>query len=259
MAHKLLDGLTALGASDLIRIPRNCKEITLRADFEHGDADYLVAGVTAATVKWQGGRNRDEEETGVVSSPTIAIGSTDTNWKTATFTYRINGTNYTKATVAAGAAFTANHVVNLDTWGVIFLYIDAAGTQFSYINAATQTTAQAYASHALAMAVTKPAGTITGPNKLYIGKIIIEADGSSWTANTDNLTKASELEAVGFYSEITPYNDIVTHTFSASEITARTATWHVSGQGVTFGRLFLSTLTGTASSFDGWAVEFKLN
>ena len=258
MAHKLLDGVTAVGVSKVLRLPNACDEVTIRVDYEHGDADP-AGDVSALIVKWLGTYSKDAASTGLIDSAALAIGSTAEQWKTGTFNYRINDVNYTKATVAAGAAFTAAHAVTLSKWGVIFCYIDAAGTVSTYVNEATQTTTQTHATFAAAAAVVAPADNVTGTNKCYLGKIIIEnnADAGGWDAITDDLTNASDVTFATFLSKPIPFASIITHTFSAAELTAKTATFHVATQYTKYGRLYVSTLTGTAYSIDAY-VSFNL-
>lgn len=97
--------------------------------------------------------------------------------------YRISGVAYQKA-ASTGISFTAAHVVTLDTFGIILIQIDAAGTVSTKVPAATPTTAMAFASAALAIAALPAADA----GNVALGYLLIEADDGDWTANTDSLT-----------------------------------------------------------------------
>lgn len=105
------------------------------------------------------------------------------------FDYVINGVTYHK-NAATGLAFSAAHVVSLDTWGAILLLIDADGNYSTLVGEATQTTPMAYANSAAARAALPavPAG------KCPIGVLVVEAGAAAWDANTDDIVAASDLE-----------------------------------------------------------------
>lgn len=89
-------------------------------------------------------------------------------------------------------AFTAAHPVTADKWGaILLLYTPSTGVYSTLITGATQTTTQAFSNSAAARALLPavPAG------KIAIGILVIEAKNATWTANTDDLVAASDLEA----------------------------------------------------------------
>lgn len=106
---------------------------------------------------------------------------------TASFT--INGKEYTKA-AAVDLTFTAAHVVNANTFGVILVQVTAAGTISTKVPLATQL----YASAALALAAlpAPDAGNVA------LGYIAIANNAGTWTANTDDLTNASDVTTAAF-------------------------------------------------------------
>ena len=135
--------------------------------------------------------------TGLLTHPRIEVDdravakTTATKLRWGNFDYVIDGVTYHKAAGYA-QAFTAAHLVSLDCWGSILLRINAAGTLSTLVTGATQTTAMAYANSAAALAAL-PA---VGAGYCAVAHIVIEADGSTWTANTDDLVAGSDLEAV---------------------------------------------------------------
>jgi hypothetical protein len=121
---------------------------------------------------------------GLLAHGGLEIDSTPEDFATSAIAvYRIGGVAYQKA-VTTGISFTAAHVVALDTFGIILIQIDAAGTVTTKVPAATPTTPMTFASAALAIAAL-PA---VDAGNVALGYLLIEADASSWTANTDNLT-----------------------------------------------------------------------
>lgn len=105
------------------------------------------------------------------------------------FDYVIDGVLY-HTDAQKQLAFTAAHLVALDKWGAILLLIDTLGAYSTLVGEATQTTAMAYNNAAAARAALPavPAG------KIAVGILVIEADGSTWTANTDDIVAGSDLE-----------------------------------------------------------------
>lgn len=108
---------------------------------------------------------------------------------TQTAIFRIGGNVYTKA-ATDNLTFTAAHVVTAEKFGVILIQIDAAGTISTKVPGATQ----AYNTGPLALAA------LPSPDsgKCALGYITIEADAGDWTANTDDMTDASDLTAATF-------------------------------------------------------------
>ena len=244
MAFKLLDGVTAIGASPAIKVGKNVIDHTCDVKF----TNISASPITAITVVLQGASTKEHDLTGPITNPTLAIGAVAEQWKTGTFYYRINGTNYSKTTVGNGVAFSAAHVVSLTKFGVILCFINAAGAVSTKVPLATQ----AYTTAALA----NTAGdaylpTVLTSDLCYIGRILIEADAGAWTANTDDLTDASDLTTATFLSEPISFSDLATNAFSAGEITAQRAMWHVTAKNVKYVRMFVSALTGTGE-IDGW-------
>jgi hypothetical protein len=245
MAFKLLDGVTAIGASPTIKVGKNVIDHTCDVEF----TSLAAAKISALTVVLQGASTNKHALTGPITSPTLAIGSTAEQWKTGTFYYRINGTNYSKTTVANGVEFSAAHSVSTSKYGVILCYINTAGAVSTKVVASPQ----AYASAALAHAAADTYHLANYTSDLcYIGRILIAADGGdAWVGNTDDLTDASDLTTATFLSETITFMDLGTNAFSAGEITAQRAMWHTTAKNVKYVRMFVSALTGTGE-IDGW-------
>lgn len=245
MAFKLLDGATAIGASPAIKVGKNVIDHTCDVKF----TSLAATAISALTVVLQGASTNEHAVTGPITNPTLAIGSTAEQWKTGTFYYRINNTNYSKATVAAGAAFSAAHAVTAEKYGVVLCFINAAGTVSTKVVSATQAYTTAALAHTAADAYLP---TVLTSDLCYIGRILINAEsGNDWNANTDDLTNGSDLTTATFLSEPITFMDLGTNAFSAGEITAMRAMWHTPAKNVRYVRLFVSALTGTGE-IDGW-------
>jgi hypothetical protein len=258
MAIKLFDAVTAVGVSRPVKINRQVEQHTVYAEFQ----SLAATKISAVTIKVQGSMfgtrpvaippagvsgisMNDDVATGIISDPVIAIGSTAEEISHAAFNYRIADVNYSIAADASVATtFTAAHVIAASKWGVVNLYINAAGTILTRVPGSSQTGTQSYASaaaaHTAGDALTMPVGGVC-----YIGRILINTDGTTWTANTDDLTDGSDLTTATFISETSSFIDIATHTFSAAELTAQKALFHIVDKNVKYARLYLSTLTGT--------------
>lgn len=125
----------------------------------------------------------------VLQAAGLAVDATAEKFKTtAIFVWKRNGIQFTKAATTA-IVFTANHVVTASKFGIVLVQITDAGVISTKTPGATQTTAMAYDSAALALAAL-PA--VDAGNKM-VGYIAIENNAGTWTANTDDLTDGSDL------------------------------------------------------------------
>ncbi len=249
MAFHLLDGATAIGVSRAVRVGKNVVDHTNEAEF----ASLAATKISALTVKLQGASRQKkftptggapvpESVTGVITNPTLAVGSTAERVANALFYYRIADANYSKAANAAGSVFSDAHVVSATKFGVVLVYINAAGTVITKVPLATQAYASAAAAHTAASAF----DVINRTSDLcYLGRILINADAGAWTANTDDLTDGSDLTTATFISETSSFYDLATKTFSSDEITVQRAMWHATNKNVKYARHFISALTGT--------------
>lgn len=146
---------------------------------------------------------------GLLAIATLAIDSTAEEFQTTTTAYyRIGGIQYSKA-ATADLTFSAAHVVSAAKFGVILVQINAAGTVSTKVPLATQ----AYDSAALALAALPSADA----NNVALGYIAIEADGE-WTANTDDLTDASDVTTATF-NDATPITAFSLPAYEADTLT----------------------------------------
>ena len=244
MAHKLLDGATAVGASRSIKLAKACTHHTVMARFK----DYGVTAVSALVLKLQGSPTGDGAQTGIVSSPALAIGSTAERVANGAFIYRINNVNYSKGAVAAGTALPADYDLTTAKYGVILLFINAAGTITYQFPAAIQ----AYDTAALAMAAGDTLLLSKTSDLCYIGRVLLYNNtGSTWDSLTDDLTNGSDITNAVFMDADMDWMDIVTHTFTATDLAAQSATFHAADAKLKHIRLYLSTLTGSGI-VDAW-------
>lgn len=142
------------------------------------------------------------DDTGANSASGLAVGSTPEQVANGAFDYQIAGVSYSKVVDAAGSVFSAVHKIAAGTgmWGGMNFYIDAAGDISSRVPG-TQTGTQAFASSALVEAALEEVDAPT--NLAFIGRVIINNDATLWTANTDDLTDASDVTTAAF-TDATP-------------------------------------------------------
>lgn len=238
---KLFDNVTAVGASRCIKLRENFDAFDCYAEFD----SRAATKITAVTIELQGAIDNLEDLTGILSDPAIAIDSTATRFANAAFGYRIKGTNYTVAADSAGNQFTTAHVIGNGTdnlWGAVGIFINAAGTFVTRV----PLTPQVYTSAALAHAALDTyLDTYPIEDLCYVGRILINANALTWTANTKNMTNGSEVTTATFISATSKFITLDSHQFTGDEITAQKAMWHVSNKGMAYSRLYLSTITGT--------------
>lgn len=168
---------------------RSCVKAYLSSDVT-GDTlatspEGLAAG-TDGTLLARGDAGTNE----LIRKGTLAIDATPEKFKTtAIAAYRIAGVVYTKAATTA-IVFTAAHVITASKFAVILIQINAAGTISTKVPLATQ----AYNSAPLALAAlpAPDAGNVA------LGYIAIANKAATWTANTDDLTNASDVTTAAF-------------------------------------------------------------
>lgn len=122
---------------------------------------------------------------GLLAIGTLAKDATAEKFKTTTTAiYFINGVVYAKPATTA-LVFTANHVVTASKFAVILVQINTAGTISTKVPGSPQTYNDAPT--ALAALPSPDSGNVA------LGYIAIAAKAATWTANTDDLTNASDL------------------------------------------------------------------
>ncbi len=122
------------------------------------------------------------------------------------FDFVIDGVKYSKG-AATGIDFSAAHVCALDKWLAILVEINAAGTvatKVPLVDGRSQTASQGFDSGTLAIAALPP----VTPGQVALGYILIEADGTTWTANTDDMEDGTDLDVATFVSYAVPTPDI---------------------------------------------------
>ncbi|KKN26111.1 hypothetical protein LCGC14_0877930 [marine sediment metagenome] len=143
----------------------------------------------------------------LLSAPGLVIDPAEAeDFRIGTFTYVIDGVKYSKTT-ADGNDFTAAHVCALDKWLAILVEINAAGTpatKVPLVSGRSQTASQGFDTATAAIAALPP----VTPGKVAVGYILIEADGSTWTANTDDMTAAGDVDNATFVNYTVPTNEI---------------------------------------------------
>lgn len=202
-----------------------------------------VTPVSAATIILQGSPDNSGANNGAINSPGIAIGSTPENFANDLFYSRILSVNYSKAANIAGTAFSAAHAIAASKYGAINIYIDAAGIWTTRINSAAQTDTLSFDTALLAIA---NADADTAPaNNIRVGMIVIQNDGSLWTANTDDLTDASDITKAGWYSLTSSFTEINHYNLNADDFIAQKGAWYLSDSFPSpWVRIYLSIVTG---------------
>lgn len=126
----------------------------------------------------------------VIVDGNLAIDATPEKFKTTQkLAYVLNGVFHTAA-AAIEQVFSAAHVITASKFGCILVQMDAAGTISTKVAASPQAYDDAPA--ALAALPAADAGNIK------IGHIAIENNAGDWTANTDDLTNASDVTTAAF-------------------------------------------------------------
>ena len=134
---------------------------------------------------------------GLLQISTLAIsGTAAEKFKTTTASFfTILGIQYTKA-ATDNLTFTAAQTINTaagvgDFWGIWLVQINAAGT----VSTKAPSADQVYTTEALALA----ALPVIDASNVSLGYITINANvDSSWTANTDDMTDASDCLTATF-------------------------------------------------------------
>jgi hypothetical protein len=239
MAFRLIDAATAIKCSRAIKLSTavGVKDHTIKAYVDQVGA----VAFSAATMVLQGSHTNSDAESGMVTNPTLAIGSNAVKFANAAFTYLIDNVTYTKAVNTTGTVFSAAHVVGDGAnalWGVVNIYISTAGAWLTAVPLATQI----YTTAALALAAAEALYTPGGYVK--VGKILINSDTTTWTANTDDLTDGSDLTTATFISTRSSFLDILTYPFAPDDIVNHSAMTTLKGYPVEYVRMYLSVLTG---------------
>jgi hypothetical protein len=245
MAFKLIDDATAVYCSRAVKLSTaiGVKDHTIKAYVKTVGATPF----SAATFSLQGSHTNMDADTGVVTNPGLAIGSTPERFANAAFTFLIDDVTYTKAVNAAGTVFSAAHVIGDGAsalWGVVNVYISTAGAWYTQV----PLTPQIYTTAALALAAAEAQPAPGGYVK--VGNILINSDTTTWTANTDDMTAGSDLTTATFISSRSTFIDILTYAFTPDDILNGTAMTTLKGYHVEYARLYLSVLTGSVK-FNG--------
>lgn len=145
---------------------------------------------------------------------TLAISATPEDFKTTTPIFiQVDGIQRTLA-ATDNLAFASGYTINVGTatgdfWGAFL--VEATGVATPVITAKANGADQAYASEAEAIAAL-PAVTA---GSVAIGYITVQANtDSAWTANTDDLTAASDCQAANFV-DYTPGEAITSGLFDS--------------------------------------------
>lgn len=138
-----------------------------------------------------------------ITATTMSTHSTPEQMACTAFRVRVGG-KYVEKGAATAITFSAAHVVTASKYGIILLQIDNAGTISTKVPASTQ----AYDTAAAARAATPTADS----GKLAIADLLIQNNAGDWTANTDDLTAASDLTLATY----TNYAATVTSLFTGA-------------------------------------------
>jgi hypothetical protein len=241
MSFRMLDAIAAIGSSAPVKSARG----TIDHEIEVILDSTTTTPISACTVKLQGGNERTI--TCVHTTATLAIGSTAQRIKnTDTLYYMIDGTNYTVATVAAGAAPTdpsgtaITAAITDAKYGGVNVYMSTAGlVKCKVPTGYGVTTLQAFDDAATCLAALKTVETPQG--YCLLGRAVVLCS-SAFTFGTTALTGVTT-----FYNEACPYYDMETYTFDATDITNQRAFFKVQGKHAKYVRVYLDTLTGTGT------------
>lgn len=256
MAFKLLNGVTSQGASPAIILGPGV-----------GPKDHSIQGeiiptgmtpVLAVTLKLQVSNTGFDKETGVVCNPGLRVAASDDTKLafaaaaqdglqalTTQFDYLINEVPCSVQFDPAGQAFSAAHVVSANKYGAINVYVNAAGAITTDVPLATQAYNTASAAVSAAIKVLSE-----GP-WCPVGRVIIQAGGTAWTANTSDMVAGSDLAGIQVVSFGSSFRDVLIHQATNAEIADGQFFEGIKGTFAGYGRLYLSSLTGGSCIFNG--------
>ena len=243
MSHRMLDGVTVIGASKSIKVGEHNTHHSVFVQFD----EYGVTPVSAVVLKLQGSSNNENAVTGVTSNPAVALGSTKERVATGAFTYRIDNVDYSKGAVAAGTALPAAYTIANTKYGAFNLYINAAGTITYGFPAALQSYATAITAIAAVEAITADASGVPIATLCYVGRVLVYNNtlGTVWTSVTDDLETGADVTNGVFTDAPLNWYDMTTITFSGGQLTAQSASYTLVDSSAKFIRHNLTTLTGT--------------
>ncbi|KKM24213.1 hypothetical protein LCGC14_1607340 [marine sediment metagenome] len=136
----------------------------------------------------------------------LAIDATPEKFQVGAHSIVVDGVKYSKS-AATAIVFSAAHVCALDKFLAILVEEDTAGvvtTKVPLVDGRSQTASQGFDDSTAAVNALPP----ETPGKKRVGYILIEADGTTWTANTDDMTAASDVDNATFVSDVVPTNSI---------------------------------------------------
>jgi hypothetical protein len=156
----------------------------------------------------------------------------------------IDGTNYSVATVAAGAVITdpsgtaITAAITDAKYGGVNVYMSTGGLiKCKVPTGHTLISLQAYDDAASCLAALKTVETPQG--YCLIGRAVILCS-TAFTFGTTALTGVTT-----FYNEACPYYDMESYTLDATDITNQRAFFKVAGKHADYVRTYIDTLTGT--------------
>jgi hypothetical protein len=235
--------------------PRNAEQTKLRINWSAKQIGVTLLGIPTK-IQIQG----SDDDAGVTSGLAVPVngdgpvipaglgeGSTPADGKVANgaFPFRVNGVNKNKAADAVGVAFTALHKVAVSKFGAIAININAAGTLDTQINSAAQDDTLAHDTALEALQYVQQASFLPPTDSIRIGYILIQNNGSLWTANSDDLTDGGDVITATFIDIISSYKEIAEYDLDTDDIARGKGTFFLSEKlKNTYFRLFLSVITG---------------
>lgn len=241
--HQIMDGFTAAGATDIIKVPKEVRKISVCAQYRNTDSDNATA-VSAISLAYQTLPTYEikDNDDGLLSSPTLQIGSGDAkDLEVLEFNYKIAGATYNKAAAADVPIAPLIGNITISKYGGFWVQINAAGT----LTCIAPNTPQGYATDADVVTALDALSPNNG--NIFIGRVLVQNDGALWTAGTHDLTPGGEVTKSHFTDEPLAGVDIDAYHFSRADIATRTAWWEIDNHGERNARIFLKALIGTGA------------
>lgn len=142
---------------------------------------------------------------GILSTAGLAINAAPEKFNVGAHVARVGGVWVEKAADAA-KTFSAAHVITANKFGVILVQMTNAGV----ISTKVPASPQAYNSAGAALAALPAADA----GNVAIGYIAIENNAGDWTANTDDLTDASDVTTATFNNTAADILSVLTGTIA---------------------------------------------
>jgi hypothetical protein len=239
MSFLMQNQSSTIGASKPIRSRGRVKDHMVEI-MCHGTS----GNITACTVVLQGGN--DKTETCVNANASLALsGTTAQHIAYSSFSYQLDGTNYTAGASTDCWLFDINgtaiaQTVSAGKYGGLVFVVNSSGVVRCLTPSGIATGAQANATYA--QAGTSLDNIFIPKEWCKVGEVIVADAGGGTTFNTTAFTSIST-----FRDEYCPFYTLYSHVLSEAGVSAQREMFSVNDEHADYIRTYISTLTGTGN------------